>query len=417
MYVVVDDTLVSQRLWNAGAVHDFVALLGGGFRFSSYLCCRYTLIYSMETANQKEGRLQSLDALRGFDMFFIMGGEALFLTLGALFPGTWMEAWGRQMLHVPWNGFAFEDLIFPLFLFLAGVSFPFSLAKQRASGKSEAEIYGKILRRGATLVLLGVVYNGLLQFDFATLRYASVLGRIGLGWMLAACMAVKFGPKVRVGVSVFLLCAYWLLLATVEAPDAPGAGSLTMEGSIVGYVDRMWLPGRLHVGIHDPEGLLSTLPAVVTALLGIFAGEFIRSMRVASGTRKALFLLGAGVLLALLGQVWNLVFPINKNLWSSSFVCWAGGLSLMLLAGFYYVVDVLQWRRWTFFFTVIGVNSITIYLAQEFVNFSWTSRALFGGVIPLFPEQWQGVVGSVAYIVVCWLFLYVLYRKKIFLKV
>lgn len=371
----------------------------------------------MGTTGTKESRLCSLDALRGFDMFFIMGGDALFATLGALLPGTLFEAWGRQMGHVAWNGFAFEDLIFPLFLFLAGVSFPFSLAKQRASGKSRAAIYRKILRRGLVLVGLGIVYNGLLQLDFESLRCASVLGRIGLGWMLAALLAVTFGPRVRASLSVFILVGYWLLLVSVGAPDAPEAGRLTMEGCLVGYVDRMWLPGTLHVGIHDPEGLLSTVPAVVTALLGIFAGEFIRAERPASGTRKAGLLALAGAVLVALGLAWDLVFPINKNLWSSSFVCYAGGLSLLLLAAFYYVVDVRGWRRWTFFFTIIGVNSITIYLAQEFISFSWTARALFGGLIGLFPQEFHAVLGTVAYTAVCWLFLYFLYRQRIFLKV
>jgi len=373
--------------------------------------------YIMKTTNKKENRLRSLDALRGFDMFFIMGGDVLFAALAVLLPGTCWEKWGHQMYHVPWHGFAFEDLIFPLFLFLAGVSFPFSLAKQRAMGKSDTAIYLKILRRGFMLVFLGVVYNGLLQFDFASLRYASVLGRIGLAWMLAALLSVHFGVKVRAGLSALLLVGYGLLLTFVGAPDAPEAGPLTMEGSLVGYIDRMYLPGVLHRGIHDPEGILSTLPAVVTAMSGIFAGEFIRSSRVASGGLKALALAGAGLLLLAIGWCWDVVLPINKNLWTSSFVCWAGGLSLLLLSVFYFVVDVLCWRRWTFFFSVIGVNSITIYLAQEFIDFSRTSQALLGGTIRLFPPELHPLLGAVAYIAVCWLFLYFLYRHKVFLKV
>lgn len=363
-------------------------------------------------------RLQSLDTLRGFDMFFIMGGDVLFRSLGRLFPDTFWATIGTQMYHKAWNGFAFEDLIFPLFLFIAGISFPFSLAKQRESGKSEADIRRKILSRGLKLVLLGCIYNGLLQFDFEHQRYASVLARIGLAWMFAALLATRLQSKGRMAVVAVLLLGYWALLAGVPAPDAAGAGVFTMEGSLVGYVDRLLLPGGLHGGIHDPEGLLSTLPAVASALLGIQAGEFVRWRKEGlSESRKAVYMALAGVVLIGLAQLWNPLFPINKNLWTSSFVCQAAGWSLLLFSLFYYVIDVREWRRGSFFFTVIGLNSITIYLAQEFIDFWKTSGALFGGVVSLFPESVHGVVASLAYIATCWGFLYFLYRQRIFLKV
>lgn len=365
-----------------------------------------------------ETRLMSLDTLRGFDMFFIMGGDALLLTLGGMFPGTLFETVGHQMLHVQWNGFAFEDLIFPLFLFLAGLSFPFSLAKQRANGCSYMAVSMRVVRRGLMLVLLGMIYNGLLQFDFENMRYASVLGRIGLAWMFAALLYVWGGRKICMAVSFILLFGYWLLLSIVSAPDAGSASSFSMEGCIVGYIDRLLLPGRLHLGIHDPEGILSTLPAIVTALLGIFTGEYIKQRRLKqSASLSVALLFGAAFLLIVIGLLWNVYFPINKNLWTSSFVCFAGGISLALFAFFYLVVDVLKWRGWTLFFRVIGMNSITIYLAQQFIDFKMTTNALFGGVVSLAPEGWRTAVFWMAYIMLCWLFLYFLYRKKIFLKV
>ncbi|MGM9760610.1 MAG: acyltransferase family protein, partial [Parabacteroides sp.] len=210
-------------------------------------------------------RLQSLDALRGFDMLFIMGGAAFFVALATLFPCSFFEAIAEQMEHVEWNGLQHHDTIFPLFLFIAGISFPFSLEKQRLQGKSEAAIYQKIIRRGITLVLLGCIYNGLLDFDFAHQRYASVLGRIGLAWMFAALLFVRCGVRARVATVAVLLVGYWLLLAFVPAPDGGGADLFSMEGCLVGYVDRLLLPGRLHKVIHDPEGLLSTVPAIGTA--------------------------------------------------------------------------------------------------------------------------------------------------------
>ena len=167
----------------------------------------------MEKQKQQPQRLQSLDALRGFDMLFIMGGASLFVALATLFPNPFFQAIAGQMEHVEWNGLAHHDTIFPLFLFIAGISFPFSLEKQRGKGMTEGAIYKKIVRRGITLVFLGLVYNGLLSFEFDHLRCASVLARIGLGWMFAALLFVRFGWKARAGITVLILVGYWLAMA------------------------------------------------------------------------------------------------------------------------------------------------------------------------------------------------------------
>ena len=363
-------------------------------------------------------RLLSLDALRGFDMFFIMGGSSFFVALATLFPTSFFQTLAMQMEHVGWEGLRHQDTIFPLFLFIAGISFPFSLAKQQAEGRTGLQIYLKILRRGVLLVLLGCVYNGLLSFDFANMRYASVLARIGIAWMCAALLFVRFGRRTRVAITAGILIGYWLLMAFVPVPDAGGAGPFTFEGNWVGYIDRLLLPGHLYEGSFDPEGLLSTAPAIATAMLGMFTGEFVRSSRKGlTDTKKVLFLAVAGAVLLILGLVWNQFFPINKKLWSSSFVCVVAAYSVWMFALFYYIVDVLGFRRWAFFFQVIGINSITIYLAQHFINFSYTSNALFGGAIGLMPESAQPLCAAIGYIAVCWGFLYFLYRQRIFLKV
>lgn len=382
---------------------------------SMFVSCKSNKIMEKKQPIQ---RLQSLDTLRGFDMFFIMGGGSLFVALATIFPNVFFQTIAKQMEHVPWNGFAFEDMIFPLFLFIAGISFPYSFAKQREKSLSGAAVYKKIVRRGLTLVILGFVYNGLLQLDFEHQRYASVLGRIGLAWMFAALIFIKTSAKTRLGIIAAILLVYWLLLAFIPAPDGGGAGVFTKEGSLVGYIDRMFLPGRLHLGIHDPEGLLATIPAIATALLGMSTGEFIKSGKFGlSDTRKVLYILLAGIVLLVIGKVWNIVFPINKNLWTSSFVCFVGGISAILFALFYYLVDVKNYKKWTLFFRVIGMNSITIYLAQRFINFRYTADSLFGGLISLVPENMQPLISSLAYIAVCWGFLYILYRQRIFLKV
>lgn len=366
---------------------------------------------------EKNRRLLSLDALRGFDMFFIMGGGALLLSVSSFLPGNVSAFIAEQMEHKEWHGFAFYDLIFPLFLFLAGVSLPFSLSKQLSLGKNKLNISLKFVRRAALLVFLGVLYNGLLNFDFENLRYASVLGRIGLAWAIAALIYLWAGRKVAVIVSVFILLGYWLLLALVKAPDAlPEISNYSMEGSIAGYVDRLYLPGALHLGIHDPEGLLSTLPAVVTAMMGIFTGEYVRQNKV-NGYKKVGLMLLVSLLLLAAGYLWGMVFPINKNLWTSSFVLYAAGWSLLLFALFYLVIDVMGLKHWSFFFRVIGMNSITIYLLQQFFDFHKPVQTLFGGFLSLFPEQYYPSLYWCCYVLICWLLLYFLYRKSVFLKV
>lgn len=364
----------------------------------------------------KSGRLQSLDALRGFDMFFIMGGDAFFVALGSLFPETVLSDWGRQMHHAEWHGFTAIDLVFPLFLFISGISFPLSLAKQRALGHGEARIFRKIVRRGLMLLLLGCIYNGLLQFHFDEMRYASVLGRIGLAWMFAALLTMKCGTKTLCALVPAILLGYWTLSALVPSPEANGADPYSMQGSLAGYIDRHLQPGQLYLGIHDPEGIFATLPAIATALAGVLTGKYIHSAA-HSGNRKTMVLLLAAAVLGIVAWLWNPLFPVNKNLWTSSFVCLTAACSLLLFAIFYWVIDVKGCKRWSFFFTVIGQNSITIYLAQCFISFGNTARALFGGIIGLFPAVAEGVAGAAAYIATCWLFLYFLYRKRIFLKV
>jgi len=371
----------------------------------------------MEKGLNKKERLMSLDALRGFDMLFIMGLAGLVVAICKLFPESgFFIMLTEQMEHVQWNGLTHHDTIFPLFLFIAGVSFPFSIAKQRASGKNETQIILKIIKRGLILVFLGIVYNGLFKLDFSTLRCASVLGRIGLAWMFSALLFLKFKPKVLAGIAAVLLIGYWLLLWLIPG----GPNTYSFEDNLVGAIDRVLLPGRLIYGDNhfDPEGLLSTLPAIVTAMLGMFTGQFIRlSPEKISGNKKTLYMLAAGLALLIIGLLWSQVFPINKKLWTSSFVCVVGAYSLIMLALFYYIIDVKGYRRWTFFFRVVGMNSITIYLAQSIISFGRISNFFFGGLASKCPEVWANVINSTGYIAVCWFFLWFLYKKNVFLKV
>ena len=351
-------------------------------------------------------------------MFFIMGGSGLIAALAVWFPGVFTEMLSTQMGHVEWNGLQHHDTIFPLFLFIAGISFPFSLAKQRAQGRSHTDIYRKIITRGIVLVLLGFLYNGILNLQFEHFRFASVLARIGLGWMFAALLFVSFRTATRAWIAVAILVGYWILMMYVPVPGAT-ADPLSYEGNWIGYVDCLLFPNHLHVpGKFDPEGVLSTIPAIVTAMLGMFTGEYIKTQKKGlTETRKVLNLVVAGILLLIVGLIWAQVFPINKKLWSSSFVCVVGAYSVLMFALFYYIIDVRGWKRWTLFFKVIGLNSITIYLVQKFISFSYTNGKIFGGLVSVMPDNMQPFVESLGYVALCWIFLYILYRQRIFLKV
>ncbi|MCU0472672.1 MAG: DUF5009 domain-containing protein [Bacteroidales bacterium] len=373
----------------------------------------------METNNKLSSkRLYSLDALRGFDMFWIMGGEGIFIALASLTGWPVFKWCAEQLDHVPWHGFVFYDMIFPLFLFIAGISFPYSLAKRIERNDSRQSIYKHIIIRGLILVLLGILYNNAVRFNFGELRYGSVLGRIGLSWMFAALIFMNTKLNTRIIWFTGLLIGYWILLLLFPAHDLGSNDIFSREGNLTSYIDRLLMPGKLYLGNHDPEGILSTMPAIGTALLGMFTGEFLLSDYLKNKPLcRVLYLIIAAIALMLIGKLWNIVFPINKNLWTSSFVCWVGGLSLLLFAIFYLIIDVWGYKKWVFIFVVIGMNPITIYLTERIVNFRSASNFFFGGFAELLPETWTPFVNAVGVTTIAWVFLYILYKKKIFLKV
>jgi predicted acyltransferase len=362
-------------------------------------------------------RLYSLDALRGFDMFWIMGAEEIFHDFAKITGSPFWEALSAQFIHPDWHGFAFYDLIFPLFLFLAGVSTPYSIGKQIEKGKSKQSLLFRIIKRGLILVLLGIIYNNGLQIlPLDEIRFASVLGRIGLAYMFANIIYLYTKQRGQMIWFVCLLIGYWFLLLFNAAPGFP-AGSLTMEGNFVSYLDTLILPGKLYLGIHDPEGLVSTIPAISTALLGIYTGNLLKQTPIEKKKETAIRLVVIGIVLIIVAQIWNLVFPINKNLWTSSFVLQCGGISMLLMALFYYIIDILEYKNWAFFFKVIGMNSILIYMSGFFINWSYTTTAFFEWLIQMVGDPYNAVVMIICYLAIKWVFLYILYKKKLFLRV
>jgi predicted acyltransferase len=390
-------------------------------------------------------RLLSLDALRGFDMFWIISGEGVFhglanvvLAKHALYrnPTDWQIAatadlnfWERmavgisnQLHHTVWNGFTFYDMIFPLFIFIAGISMPFSYGKQMEKAGAniaiaKKKIYGSLIKRTLILIFLGMVVNGLFKWQgYENTRMASVLGRIALSCFFAALIFLNCRLRTQIIWFAALLIGYWAAMMLIPVPGF-GAGVLTPEGNLAGYVDRILLPGKLHRIVYDPEGLLSTIPAIGSALLGIFTGQFLK-MEKYTPTKKSLMLTIAAVALLMLGWLFGTVFPINKNMWTSPFVLFAGGWSMMLFAVFYFIIDVAGFKKWSMPFVWVGCNSILIYMAAHgLINFESTAAFLFGGLYGKTPELWHEPLMWMGVTLIQFGAMYFLYKKKWFLKV
>ncbi|MFB0495041.1 putative acyltransferase [Mucilaginibacter sp. OAE612] len=366
--------------------------------------------------NAARTRLFSLDALRGFDMFWIMGGEEIFHGMAKATGSPFWGAIANQFTHPDWNGFHLYDLIFPLFLFMAGVSTPFSVGRELEKGKTRQQLLFRVIKRVFILVLLGlVVNNGIKIMPIAEIRFPSVLGRIGIAYMFANIIYLYSKERWQMFWFCFFIIGYWLLLKFTSAPGFP-MGDLTMKGNFASYVDRSILPGRLYLGIHDPEGLFSTIPAISTGILGILTGLLLKKGGVTQ-MRKVTTMAVVGIIFLILAQIWNLDFPINKNLWTSSFVLHVGGLSLLLMALFYYIIDVKGYQKWAFYFRVIGMNSILIYISGHFIKWSYTTEGFFGWIGQLVGDPYNIVVMAICFVMVKWAFLYYLYTKKTFLRV
>lgn len=358
-------------------------------------------------------RIASIDALRGFDMFWIIGGDAFCLAILSRLSFAWAPFVALQLEHVPWQGFRFYDLIFPLFLFLVGCVLPFSLDKYRSQPR---QVYLRILRRTLALIALGLIANGLLDLDFRELRWAGVLQRIGVCYGCAALIYVHCKVVGQSLACVALLVGYWALLSFVPVPGGL-AGDMTIEGNLAGWIDRNFLPGKIlepYYGYGDNEGILSTLPAMVTVLLGGLTGRWLKSTY--APWQKLLGMVAVGCSLLMLGYVWGNSFPIIKNLWTSSFVLVAAGWSLLLLSLFYGIMDVAGYTRWALPFTVIGMNAITIYFCQEFIDFEQVARFYLTGIAGIMGDAGNLVLlaGTLAAKL---LFLWFLYSKRVFFRV
>ncbi len=359
-------------------------------------------------------RLLSIDALRGFDMLMISGGAEFIVRLQGKSGLAWVDVLSQQMTHPPWNGFTFYDFIFPLFLFISGISLSFSIRKSERLGRSKGTIYRKAFKRMLILIALGIVYKNapVPIFEPSQIRYGSVLGRIGIATFFTTLIFSNFDWNKRLLWVGGILVTYFAALKLIPVPGY-GAGDLSFEGNLVGWFDRTFMPGILKQGTYDELALLTQLPSLCLTILGSWCGEILQKK--SDRTTGMLLLLGlAGIAL---GMLWSPVFPINKHLWSSSFILLTAGMAFIFTALFYWLIDVKGYTRWAFFFKVIGMNSLLIYLAYRFIDFNYTSALIFGGVYAVAPELWHPVFESIGALALVWLFLFFMFKRNIYIKV
>jgi len=370
-------------------------------------------------------RLVSLDALRGFNFIWILGGDGAVIALadmmrahgGAL--GTAGQFLKRQMTHPYWEGLRFYDLIFPMFIFITGVAVTLALPKLIArEGRAQAHLH--VARRALVLYLLGILYYGGLSGGFEEIRYVGVLQRIAICYFAASILFIHFDWRGLAATTLVLMGGYWAAMTFVPVPGA-GAASYAPDANLANWIDTQFLPGRMWDKTRDPEGLLSTLPAIVTCLLGVLAGVVLKRDGL-TAAQKSAWLVGGGIALTAAGYLWSLQVPFIKSIWTPSFVLATGGMSTILLGLFHQVIDVWQRKQWATVFVWIGANAITLYLLNALMGFDGPARRIAGGEFGqmldrvLLPGLGALVVNLVALGLVIALAGF-LYRRKIFLRV
>lgn len=371
--------------------------------------------HNINESESKPQRLQSLDALRGFDMMWIIGGSVLLRAIAEWtgWPG-FIQIADTHTRHTPWAGMTAWDLIFPLFVFMSGITMPYAITGKLEKGMAKRDAWRKLFTRMLWLVGFGWSFS-LFKFQAAEFKPYTVLGLIGVAYFIAGGIVIHRNPRSQLLCAIGMLVGYWLAFIFIPVPGY-GAGVITPTGNLGGYLDRNLIPGKLHMGIFDPEGTIRVIPAAAMALLGAATGNFLRSRKTPT-LQNVFALAGAGIALILLGLLWNEVFPIIKPLWSSSYIVFSAGWSLLILAVFYLVIDV--WRQsWiAFLFLPLGMNSITIYVAVHYFDFKYTAKYFFEGMGNLISPEAATTFVAAGVLLIEWLLLYFLYRKRIFLRV
>jgi len=358
------------------------------------------------------GRMVCLDALRGFDMFWIIGGQWIFGSLDEIFHHPLTAFVEEQLKHVEWIGFNCEDLIMPLFLFIVGAAMPFSFRRRLQEGKSRRKLYLHIIKRVAILFLLAMIVKGrLLAFEWSKIYFfCDTLQAIGIGYLITSIIILNLNIRWQIVATALLLLGYWAMVALVPVPGH-GAGIYMPQVNLVDYVDHIVL-GRFQFGTASRVISSMTFGAIVMS--GALAGQLLLSGT--SHRSKALRLLAIGIVCLAVGLLWSNWLPIIKKIWTSSFALAAIGWSYLLLTVFYLIIDVWGYRKWAFVFIVIGVNAIAVYVATMLFDFRQIGDIFVGGLAG-HAGQWKALVQGTGGFAVVWLILYWMYRTKSFIKI
>lgn len=370
-------------------------------------------------ASPLAGRLLSLDVFRG-------------LTIAAMIlvnnPGSWSAIYS-PLRHADWHGWTPTDLIFPFFLFIVGVSITLALGRRTETGETGRSIHLKIVRRAALIFALGLVLSGFPYFDFSTMRVPGVLQRIAVCYLVSALVFIHTGWRAQATTTAVLLLVYWGLMTLVPVP-VYGAGDLSLEGNLAAHLDRLLLAGHTWKPLYDPEGILSTMPAIATTLSGVLAGHLLRSEREPLEKIFLMFVASAACVVA--GWVWSFWFPINKPLWTSSYVLVTTGMALQTFALCYWLVDVRGQRGWTTPFVIFGTNALAVFFlsglfARALTLIKWTRPdgkiiTLKGAIYENLFASWASPLNASLLFAICfvlfWLgFTSLLYNRRIFIKV
>ena len=369
-------------------------------------------------------RVMSIDALRGFDMFWIIGGWYIFNGLHKALGNSTTGFIMKQLTHVEWEGYVFEDLIMPLFLFIVGVVMPFSFYKRLGRGDSKRKLYIHVIIRSVILFVLGMIAQGeLLELDSSKLKiYCNTLQAIAAGYLISAIIILNMRVRWQIVTTVLLLLLFWALMMLVPFPGRL-ADRLDQEANLAAFID--WFILRQFDDGLNYTWILSSITFACSVMLGVMAGHLLRSQ--VNDYRKVYILIGLSIGTLVIGSLWGGwffgigqfytgLFPIIKRLWTSSFVLFSAGLSYLLLALFYLVIDVWGFKKWAYGLVVIGTNAIFVYMLTHLVNFRSIAGRFVGG-LDKFVGPWNGFIHATAGFVIVWLILWWMYRKKSFIKI
>jgi predicted acyltransferase len=340
-------------------------------------------------------------------------------------PGIHTHAYA-PLLHAAWNGITPTDFVFPFFVFMVGASVALSYSRQLAKGVSKKQMIGKMIRRAIILFALGTILSVFPLFNFSNVRFPGVLQRISIVYFFCTLLFLYSGWKFQARLAAIVLILYCMAMTLIPVPGY-GYAILEPGKNLAAWLDAIVIPGRMWQGTWDPEGILSTFPAIVTGITGMLAGHLLISKQ--SAERKIIWLFFTGFISFALANAWHWFFPINKNLWTSPFVMYTSGLAAMILASLYFFVDVLGYKRWAKFGMIYGSNAIAAYLVADVFSdllfLKWTGKnglsannIIINAVTPSgIPLEIISLIWAISFCLLCFIPIYFLYKKKIFLRI